>query len=83
MNNLLVVAEKVVREAGLMAKEILPRSKVLHHKKFGEPVTEGDIRVEEYVISSLSKQYPNHGFDSEEATYVLKHDLGPALDVVQ
>ena len=66
MNNLLVVAEKVVREAGLMAKEILPRSKVLHHKKFGEPVTEGDIRVEEYVISSLSKQYPNHGFDSEE-----------------
>jgi myo-inositol-1(or 4)-monophosphatase len=49
-----------------MAKEILPRPKVLHHKKFGEPVTEGDIRVEEYVISSLKKLFPDHGFDSEE-----------------
>lgn len=66
MNDLLEVAEKTVREAGLLAKEILPLSKVLHYKNFGEPVTEGDIRVEEFVISSLKKLFPVHGFDSEE-----------------
>jgi myo-inositol-1(or 4)-monophosphatase len=29
-------------------------------------VTEGDERVEEFVIRSLQKQFPDHGFDSEE-----------------
>ena len=66
MKDFLPEAKRIVREAGLMAREILPRSKVIHYKKLSEPVTEGDIRVEEYVISSLKKQFPNHGFDSEE-----------------
>lgn len=66
MSNLQKVAEKIVRKAGLMAKEILQHSKIHHYKKFGEPVTEGDIRVEEFLISSLKEVFPDHGFDSEE-----------------
>ncbi len=66
MNDFLTAAEGIVREAGRAAKEMLPRSQVLRHKKYREIVTDGDIRVEEYVISSLRKLFPDHGFESEE-----------------
>jgi myo-inositol-1(or 4)-monophosphatase len=66
MRNILSAVERIVREAGQLAKDIPPRSRVLRHKKHGGVATEGDIRVEEYVISSLRKLFPDHGFDSEE-----------------
>ena len=66
MNSLITSVEKVVREAGLIAKQIPHNSRTLRHKKSGEPVTSGDIHVEEYVISSLKKLLPDSGFNSEE-----------------
>jgi myo-inositol-1(or 4)-monophosphatase len=66
MKHLLVEAKRIVRNAGLMAKEIPPSSRIPRTKIQGSPVTEGDIRVEEYVICELKKQFPDHGIDSEE-----------------
>jgi len=66
MKHFLAEAKRIVCDAGMMAKEILPPSRVLRPKKHGGPVTEGDIRVEKYVICELKKQFPDHGFDSEE-----------------
>jgi myo-inositol-1(or 4)-monophosphatase len=66
LDNFLATAEKIVREAGLIAKKMSSYPQVLKHKEHGDIVTEGDLSVEEYVLSSLKEQFPNHGFDSEE-----------------
>ncbi|MHC4618495.1 MAG: inositol monophosphatase family protein [Planctomycetota bacterium] len=66
VSRLLLAAQRVSREGGLIAKEMLSRSQVVGHKKYGEIVTEADERVEERVISSLKELYPDDGFDSEE-----------------
>ncbi|MCK4626921.1 MAG: inositol monophosphatase [Phycisphaerae bacterium] len=66
MNEFLTIAERVVREAGLKAKQMISSSRICKHKPYGDIVTEADLFVEEYVISSLKKVFPGHGFDSEE-----------------
>ncbi|MHC4477256.1 MAG: inositol monophosphatase family protein [Planctomycetota bacterium] len=63
-DKLLLAAQKVVREAGLVARENLSRSH--RAKAYGEIVTEGDTHVEKHVISFLQGLFPDHGFDSEE-----------------
>jgi len=66
MDGFLSAAKKIVSEAGLMAKKMLSSSHIRDHKQHGDVVTDGDICVENHVISSLEKLFPNHGFDSEE-----------------
>ena len=66
MDDILSTAQKIIHEAGLLAKKIRQQPRIIKRKEFNEPVTEVDIRVEEYVISSLKKLFPDHGFDSEE-----------------
>jgi myo-inositol-1(or 4)-monophosphatase len=66
LDELLVAAEQIVREAGAKAREMIHRARILKHKERGDIVTEGDLCVEEHVISSLKKLFPDHGFISEE-----------------
>jgi myo-inositol-1(or 4)-monophosphatase len=60
------VATRIVRAAGAIAQGFLPAPRLLAPKANGEPVTEGDRKVDEFVISSLRREFPDHGFDSEE-----------------
>ena len=66
MDEFLAAAEQVVRDAGTQAREMIHRARVLKNKEHGDIVTDGDLCVEEYVISSLKKLFPDHGFVSEE-----------------
>lgn len=66
MKDFVDIAKIVVHEAGLIAKESLHNSRILRHKEYGDIVTDGDINVENHVISSLKERFPDHGFDSEE-----------------
>ncbi len=66
VDELLTAAEQIVRDAGAKAREMIHRVRVRQHKEHGDMVTDGDLCVEEYVISSLKKLFPDHGFVSEE-----------------
>ncbi len=66
MDKFLVAAEQIVRDAGAKALEMVHNARVLEQKEHGDIVTDGDLCVEEHVISSLMKLYPDHGFISEE-----------------
>jgi len=67
MHDLLRKAEEIVREAGTRARRKLASMRhIRRHKAYGDIVTDGDLAVEEYVVSSLRKLFPDHGFDSEE-----------------
>ncbi len=65
-DELLKAAEQIVRDAGAKALEMVHSARVLEHKEHGDIVTDGDLYVEEHVISSLKKLFPDHGFVSEE-----------------
>ena len=65
-DELLKAAEQIVRDAGAKARQMIHRARVLEHKEHGDIVTDGDLCVEEHVISSLKKLFPDHGFVSEE-----------------
>ncbi len=66
MDELLAATEQIVRDAGAQAREMISRARILEHKEHGDIVTDGDLCVEEHVISSLKKLFPDHGFISEE-----------------
>lgn len=66
MDEYLQAAAHIVRTAGLRAKSIIHEARILKTKSLGDIVTDGDLLVEDYVIASLSKRFPDHGFDSEE-----------------
>ncbi len=66
MDTFLVAAETIVRDADAKALEMVHNVRVLEHKEHGDIVTDGDLCVEEHVISSLKKLFPDHGFISEE-----------------
>jgi myo-inositol-1(or 4)-monophosphatase len=66
MSDFLTIAEQAVRNAGQKAREMLHHAQFVRQKDFGDFVTEGDVAVEEDVISTLRKHFPGHGFDSEE-----------------
>jgi myo-inositol-1(or 4)-monophosphatase len=66
MTDFLTIAEQAVRDAGQKAMQMLHHAHVLRQKAFGDFVTDGDVTVEEDVISSLLTHFPDHGFDSEE-----------------
>ena len=66
MNALLQHTQQIVREAGILAKEMIEHSTIQGYKEIGEIYTEGDLFVEDWIISALSKSYPDHGIRSEE-----------------
>ncbi len=66
MDEFLAAAEQIVRDAGAKAREMIRRARTVEHKEHGDIVTDGDLCVEEHVISSLKKLFPDHGFVSEE-----------------
>ena len=67
MKDFLEEAEKIVHIAGCMAKEGLFGRDVERIKSYGDIVTKGDEEIEKFVIDSLRKLFPCHGFDAEES----------------
>ncbi len=65
-DELLKAAEQIVRDAGTQARRMIHRARTVEHKEHGDIVTDGDLCVEEHVISSLKELFPDHGFISEE-----------------
>ena len=66
MSEFLTVAQQAVHDAGQKALQMLHHAQVLRQKAYGDFVTDGDVSVEQDVISSLRTHFPGHGFDSEE-----------------
>jgi myo-inositol-1(or 4)-monophosphatase len=61
-----VLLERVVREAGAVAREIFQRSCETWHKKDGSPVTEADLAVNRYLAEHLRAARPAYAWLSEE-----------------
>ena len=61
-------AVQIVRDAGQIARPGFGNTRVLRVKQRGDPVTEGDLQVQEYVDSRLRELYPDHGLNAEENT---------------
>ncbi len=59
-------AERIIRRGGDRAVEIAGESQVRREKRHRDIVTDGDLAVEEMVISDLHERFPHHGFHSEE-----------------
>ncbi len=62
----LVLLEKVVREAGAVAREIFNRSCETWRKEDGSPVTEADLAVNRYLSEHLRSARPDYAWLSEE-----------------
>lgn len=58
--------ERVVREAGAVAREIFNRSCETWHKQDGSPVTEADLAVNRYLSEQLRTARPDYAWLSEE-----------------
>ena len=62
----LAVAQTAVRKAGVKAKQTQSGMRIQAHKEGGDLVTDADLAAEEQVISNLQRDFPDHGFISEE-----------------
>jgi myo-inositol-1(or 4)-monophosphatase len=58
--------DRVVREAGAVARAIFERSCQTWHKKDGSPVTEADLAVNRYLSDHLRAARPDYAWLSEE-----------------
>jgi myo-inositol-1(or 4)-monophosphatase len=67
MKELLQFAELTVREAGKLVKGMTPHCEQRFDKDNGDLVTDGDLRVQDYVTGKINKAFPQHGIISEEA----------------
>jgi myo-inositol-1(or 4)-monophosphatase len=61
-----VLIERVVREAGAIAREIFNRACQTWAKKDGSPVTEADLAVNKYLSEHLRAARPDYAWLSEE-----------------
>jgi myo-inositol-1(or 4)-monophosphatase len=61
-------AEKMARGAGRILADGFSRSKRVNYKGDINPVTQFDLKSEEYIISSIARQYPDHAVMAEEGT---------------
>jgi len=59
-------AERIVREAGEIARRFFGKTPVLRDKGGGNLQTQADISVEEHIVHGLSKAFPQHGILAEE-----------------
>lgn len=62
----LELVERVVREAGAIAREIAARDFKTKAKSDGSPVTEADLAVNAYLIEHLRQARPDYAWLSEE-----------------
>lgn len=61
-----VFIERVVREAGAIARDIAARTFHTEHKSDGSPVTEADLAVNKYLTEHLRPARPDYAWLSEE-----------------
>ncbi len=66
MKDFLIPAINTVKEAGEKAKIIFGHSVVERLKDNDDLATDADLLVEQFIFDSIHKQFPEHGFDSEE-----------------
>ncbi len=59
--------ERVVREAGTIARDIFERPHKTWNKKDGSPVTEADLAVNRFLIEHLRTARPDYAWLSEES----------------
>lgn len=58
--------KSIVIKAGNKAKRKINNMKVARVKEKDDIVTDTDLLIEQIIFSSISKYYPDHGFNSEE-----------------
>ncbi len=56
----------VVKEAGEKAKKIFGHATLKRSKDNDDLVTDADLLVDEFIFNYIKKEFPDHGFDSEE-----------------
>ena len=63
------LAEKLARDAGVIIKEHFGRKIQVEFKngKVVDPVTEVDLKCQEFILNEIQKKYPGHAFIGEEA----------------
>lgn len=61
-------AEKTAREAGAILKKGFNQSYKIKYKGRIDPVTEFDLKSEQFIINQIKKRYPEHGILSEEGS---------------
>ena len=66
MERKLELAMRLVREGGMMAKEMIRHAAIQADKGRGDLVTEADVCVEKYILDALITAFPEHGIFSEE-----------------
>ena len=64
-------AIKMAREAGLLLKENLGGKRTIEFKGSVDIVTEMDRKAEELIISSIRRDFPDHGILTEESAEVV------------
>lgn len=62
----LTSATDIVREAGAQLKALIGSAKIQRIKARDDLVTDGDLLVEDIVLGFVERNYPDHGYDSEE-----------------
>jgi myo-inositol-1(or 4)-monophosphatase len=62
----LKLVERIVREAGAIARDIAARDFKTKHKSDGSPVTEADLAVNAYLTEHLRAARPDYAWLSEE-----------------
>jgi myo-inositol-1(or 4)-monophosphatase len=59
-------AKRIVRAAGINIARMQRRARVRARKHDGDLATDGDIAAERFILTRLMRQFPDHGFISEE-----------------
>ena len=63
---ILDTAVQIVQEAGPIARASFGHAAVVREKAHGDYATEGDLRVEAFILDRLERAFPDHAWDSEE-----------------
>lgn len=61
------IAQKLAREAGHVIMQIYSTEFSVHMKGKGDPVTEGDTRANELIVTGLMQEFPHDGVVAEES----------------
>ena len=67
---------RMARGAGEVLRRYQPGGTRVHFKGDGatDPVTEADLRVEEYLRGEISREFPDHGIVAEESAEAVVND---------
>ena len=67
IEDLLLTAVSITRNAGQLAKEMWSQPLELTSKGFRDIVTDADIAVQKLITDAIRAEFPDHGFLTEEA----------------